>query len=236
MKSYSDAALSDLNEQMEGWHPVEIIWWACRNYGTSLAATSSLQTQSLPFLWFLTKTNPGLPVFFLDTGFHFPETLEYRDYLRRQLGLNIQTLSSGTTDREFIREKGKMFESNPDMCCYLNKVAPLEKGLEPYSAWMAGIRRDQSVHRASQKFLSHDQQGRLKICPMLRVTGELVNKFIDRRDFRKHPLYHRGYRSIGCYPCTKATSFDANERDGRWSGSKKTECGLHLNNEYKTKK
>lgn len=207
----------------------EIIYWAAKTFRKKLAITSSLQTQSLPLLHLVSRICPTNPIFFLDTGFHFEETLEYKKKLIRELGLNIVTLKPMVGHQEFLKRYGKLYSKNPNMCCYLNKVEPLQRALKDYNAWLSGIRRDQTKERENTPVISLDNDSIYKICPMVEWTEKNIEEYILKFDLPRHPLGAYGYRSIGCAPCTKPTALSENPRKGRWSNSGKTECGLHYN-------
>lgn len=211
-----------------GQSAAEIIYWASKTFGSRVAVTSSFQTQSLPLVHLISRICPNLPIFFLNTGFHFSETLEYCLKLKRDLGLHIVELSSLMDHDDFLAKHGELYRSNPNMCCYLNKVEPLQRALSGYDAWISGIRRDQTPERSETPVLAKQQDGRYKICPMVRWTADDVNNYIDKHDLPAHPLAERGYLSIGCRPCTKAVVPGSDPRSGRWAESEKTECGLHF--------
>lgn len=207
----------------------EILYWAAKTFPGRLAITSSFQTQSLPLLHLVSRICPSAPVLFLDTGFHFEETLKYRDLLIRILGLNVRILHPLTSRSELLAKHGELYRKNANMCCYLNKVEPLERTLQSFDAWVSGIRRDQTAVRGGVKVLDKQANGLYKICPMLDWTDKMVNSYCEKSDLPPHPLLARGYKSIGCIPCTRAVQDGEDPRAGRWSGTKKTECGLHYN-------
>lgn len=208
-------------------HAAEIIYWAAKKYRDKLAVTSSLQTQSIPLLHLISRICPNVPVLFLDTGFHFPETLAFKDRIRRQLGLNIIELSPLMGHEQFQEQHSNLHVSNPNMCCYLNKVEPLQRKLTGYSAWISGVRRDQTEHRATTPVLDRQNNGVFKVCPMVTWKDSDIARYIDQHDLPRHPLHQAGYRSIGCACCTKAVGEGEDARSGRWAGQEKTECGLH---------
>ena len=214
-------------EPTDNNHAVEIIYWAAKKFRDKLAITSSLQTQSVPLLHLVSRICPNVPVLFLDTGFHFPETIAFKDQLKRQLGLNVIELTPLMGHQQFRQQHAKLHTTNPNMCCYLNKVEPLQRKLKGFSAWISGIRRDQTEHRAKTPILGIQQNGLFKVCPMVAWKDIDIANYIDRHRLPRHPLHDAGYKSIGCHCCTKAVAKDANPRSGRWVGREKTECGLH---------
>lgn len=205
----------------------EVLRWAKNTFGKKAAATSSFQTQSVPLLHLISEHAPELPVLFLDTGFHFPETLEFRDRLAEELGLNVRSLTPRLGHEGFRKEHGKLHQRDPDLCCYLNKVEPLEDALDEYDLWISGIRRDQTEARASASVLERQEDGTLKACPMLEWTSRDIFEYIGEHDLPVHPLFEEGYLSIGCAPCTRPPEDGGGRRGGRWADAEKTECGLH---------
>ena len=219
--------LQEVNARLEEAGPLEVLAWAYREFGTGLVMTSSFQTQSVPLLHMLSRVAPEVPVLFLDTGFHFPETLEFRDRIAGEFGLTVKDLRNELGHEGFLKEHGELYRTDPDACCYLNKVAPLEKALEGAAAWVSGIRQDQTAQRAGTPFVALED-GRYKICPMARWTQRMVLEYMERHALPEHPLLAKGYASIGCAPCTRPVLAGEDARAGRWSGTDKTECGLHL--------
>ena len=225
--------LKQLTNQMESASAASIIYWAAKQFGNRLAVTSSFQTQSLPLLHLVSRIMPNTPVYFLDTRYHFKETLEYRKQLMRVLGLNVEVLRPLADRGTFTDEEGPLHQTNPNMCCYLKKVEPLQRALAGKLAWISGVRRDQTKARAGLAVFSEQENDRLKICPMLGWTHENVMKYIDAHQLPQHPLLNFGYQSVGCEPCTAPVSRDQDPRSGRWAGSQKTECGLHFDESSK---
>ncbi|WP_251923643.1 phosphoadenylyl-sulfate reductase [Salinibacter ruber] len=213
--------------KLEGASVETVLQWTWNTFGDDAAATSSFQSQSVPLLHLISQHVPDLPILFLDTGFHFPETLEFRDQLIEEFGLNVRSPEPRLGHDGFREKYGKLHQRDPNMCCYLNKVEPLEDAMKEYDAWVSGIRRDQTKNRAGTPVLQREEDGTLKVCPMVEWTSRDVWTYIDEHDLPKHPLLEEGYLSIGCAPCTQAPGEGDGERGGRWSGSDKTECGLH---------
>lgn len=220
--------MEQLASEFETATPMEIVAWAVRQFSPHLAASSSFQTQSLPLLHIISQIDSGLPVLFLDTGFHFWETLIYREQLQRHFRITIQDLYPDPSWQLFLRRYGAdLVEQDPDLCCFIRKVQPMQKAVKGLRAWITGIRRDQTANRSQAKILELDRDGLIKVNPLLNWTREDVNNYIRQHNLPAHPLYEKGYRSIGCKPCTVAINFGEDERAGRWKGRGKTECGLH---------
>jgi phosphoadenosine phosphosulfate reductase len=215
------------NERLAGSPPEEVLRWATATFGDEVVASSSFQTQSVPLLHMISRCCPGLPVLFLDTGFHFPETIAFRDQLVKALGLNLRVLHCRIERDAFMRCYGTLYRSDPDLCCYLNKVEPLARALAGQKAWIAGIRRDQTAARRATRVLELGADRVYKISPLAAWTAGQVDAYVRAHGLPVHPLTPQGYASIGCKPCTRAIAPGADSRAGRWADSTKTECGIH---------
>lgn len=196
--------------------------------GKRVVASSSFQTHSIPMLHLMAQVDASIPVCFLDTGFHFPETLVYRDAVAAALGLNVRNLSSAIPKSQQRTTSGLLlFTSDPDYCCSLNKTLPMEPVLAENDVWITGVRRDQSATRANFSVETPGPFGTVRFHPMLDWTKRDIWNYIRHFDLPRHPLGELGYESVGCAPCTRAPSLDGDQRDGRWAGMAKSECGLH---------
>ena len=225
----ADFDIPHFNARFENASTAEILQWAWDTFGSRVAASSSFQTQSLPLLHLIAQICPTMPVIFLDTGFHFPETLAYRDELQARLGLNVVIARPIIEKSQLIATYGEgLYRCDPDLCCYINKVEPMRRALAGFEAWVSGVRRDQTNHRQGLNVLENQSSGPLKIYPMLNWTRAQVHAYIDQHQLPPHPLTAAGYRSIGCVPCTRPVLPGADERSGRWADNDKEECGLHL--------
>jgi phosphoadenosine phosphosulfate reductase len=198
-------------------------------HGHRLFASSSFQTQSVPLLHILSGHFPEVPVLFIDTGFLFAETYAFKNELAERLGLSVITLASGKTYAQQTANDG-LFQYAHDTayCCHINKVEPIQQFLQPGDVWISGVRRDQTSIRKSMAPIETDARGIIRVHPMLDWTAKAVYDYIRNHELPRHPLEDQGYMSIGCVPCTHKYSAEG-PRGGRWLGSKKTECGLHLN-------
>jgi len=215
--------------EIESASTKEILQWACSAFGKNIAATSSFQSQSVPLLHLISIVCPKLPVVFIDTGFHFPETLAFKNDLQARFGLNILVARPAIDKKELIRRYGaEPYYTRTDDCCRINKVDPLQQILENYAAWISGVRRDQTTTRRKLPVLDMQESGKLKINPMLHWTSQDVWDYIKRHRLPTHPLLPQGYLSIGCAPCTQPVHNSNDERAGRWMGNDKDECGIHL--------
>ena len=220
--------LNDLNTRFEGTDPRTIIAWAADRFMPRLAVTSSFQTQSVALLHLIGQTHPAIPVIFLDTGYHFPETLAYRDQLVEQFGLTLRVIRSAATNADLAKSHADaLYRRDPEMCCYVNKVEPMRRALRDLDAWLTGIRRDQTDNRAHAQPVERLADGRVKVNPLVAWTRQDLWTYINRHHLPSHPLFSQGYLSIGCAPCTAPVVDGGDERSGRWAGTNKTECGLH---------
>jgi phosphoadenosine phosphosulfate reductase len=220
--------IEQFSKEFETKTPQEIIEWAVDRFAPYMAMSSSFQTQSMPLLHMATRILPDMPIFFIDTGYHFWETLMFREKIAAEWGLRIVDLYRASRWDMFARQRTRTLPmEDPNLCCYLHKVQPMQNALKDYKAWISGIRRDQTTIRAHAKFLELQEDGLLKINPLLNWTKADVNHYIEEHNLPRHPLYEKGYRSVGCAPCTIAIGVNDDERAGRWAGRGKVECGLH---------
>jgi len=220
--------IEKLSIQFETKPPQEIIRWAVDSFWPEIAVSSSFQTQSMPLLHMVTQMKRGIPVFFLDTGYHFWETLIFREKIASEWKINVIDLYRDTRWDVFARQNTRSLPiEDPNLCCYLHKVQPMQKALKDIKAWISGIRRDQTVIRAHAQILELQEDGLLKINPLLNWTKVDIKRYMEENNLPVHPLYEKGFRSVGCAPCTIAVGVNDDERAGRWAGRGKIECGLH---------
>ncbi len=200
--------------------PGRVLRWAGDAFGSSLALASSFEDPVL--LHMAAAAVPGIEVLFLDTQFHFAETLWYMEELRAQLGLNI------TVMRPTV-ERSNLWQSDLAGCCGIRKVEPLNRGLAGKAAWVTGLRRVDAPTRATTPVVEWDaRRAMVKINPLATWTDEDMAGYISDHQLLTHPLAERGFGSIGCWPCTRPVAPGEDRRAGRWAGSDKTECGLHV--------
>ena len=228
--------LEKLNEEFEKKHPSEIIAWAVREFSGRLAMTSSFGPESGTLLHMVSRVDTSVPVLFLETGYHFPETLEYKERLVKLFGLeNVINLHADAAKRKEVVDKyqGVPYEKNPDLCCQINKVEPLDPALKNYDAWMSGIRRHQTDFRKSIRIIEEYEGEIYKISPLANFTSRDSWWYLKENQIPQHPLAEKGYLSIGCWPCTRPVQEGDDERSGRWAGRAKKECGIHTFKEVK---
>jgi phosphoadenosine phosphosulfate reductase len=224
----SASEIEKLSLEFETKTPQEIIQWAVDTFWPAIAMSSSFQTQSMPLLHMAIRIKRDLPVFFLDTGYHFWESLIFREQIASEWRLNVIDLYRDARWDIFARQRVRSLpKDDPNLCCYIHKVMPMQKALKDIKAWITGIRRDQTSVRAQARILELQDDGLLKINPLLNWTKTDIKRYIEENNLPSHPLYEKGYRSIGCTPCTIAIGVNEDERAGRWSGQAKIECGLH---------
>jgi phosphoadenosine phosphosulfate reductase len=215
----SPSEMVELNERFETAPASEIIRWAVDTFHPHLALTASMTDAVLIDL--AVKVEPAIEVVFIDTGYHFPETLETVERVRRKYGLNLKMMTVPHHDEE-------LWKVDPENCCSAIKVGQLDRALMGKEAWMSGLRRAESPSRAEASILSLDLRGLVKINPIATWTDLDVQGYIADHGVPVNPLVHQGYLSIGCQPCTHPVADGEHPRSGRWAGSDKTECGLHL--------
>ena len=206
----------------------EVLRWAHDRFGNKLCVSCSWQKQSSVLVHMTADLGLDVDIVELDTHLFFKETYETRERLVARYGLRLIRPNVITVAEQHKREGPNLWEHDPDRCCHIRKVQPLIEALEPYDAWVSGIRRDQSPSRANtQKLEWSDRYGVWKIQPLADWTEEDVWRYIVANDIPYNPLHDVGYRSIGCIPCTRPTQPGEEERAGRWAGSDKLECGIH---------
>jgi len=221
------ALADEANERLADASAAEIVAWAREAFGESLVVASSMADTHLVHV--AQAAAPGVDVLFLDTGYHFAETIGTRDAVAQAYEVNLISITPRQTVAEQDAEFGaKLHGRDPDRCCALRKVEPLERGLKPYTAWINGMRREESPTRADIRVVDYDaKRNMVKISPIAAWTQDEVDAYIADNGILVNPLFMDGYTSIGCEPCTRRALPGEDPRAGRWAGSAKTECGLH---------
>ncbi|MDR0520868.1 MAG: phosphoadenylyl-sulfate reductase [Planctomycetaceae bacterium] len=217
------------NEQLRGAEPPRILQWAVDRFAPKLTMATALGVTGCVILHFLAKITPKIPVFNIDTGYQFPETLALLARMEKEYGMTIERRTAGTTAAEYEKLNGGAVHLTDSVrCCYERKVSVLEQTARQYDAWISGIRRDESPSRAGTEIVSWDKKFHLvKIAPLAYWTKKQVWSAVIYEHIPYNPLYDQGYASIGCAPCTRPVQTGEDERAGRWPGQAKTECGLH---------
>ncbi len=205
----------------------DIIEWAAATFGKRFCITSSMADAVLAHL--ASTVAPGIDVVFLDTGYHFAETIGTRDAVEATLPVNLLTIAPVQSVAEQDAEHGTdLYKTDPDRCCALRKVAPLTDALASYDAWATGLRRAETHNRVIAPVIGWDaRKGKVKVSPLARWSDDQVERYIADNDVLVNPLVYDGYPSIGCWPCTRRVAPGDDPRSGRWAGTTKTECGIH---------
>ncbi len=219
LPTFSPADLVGISADLEQATASEVVAWAVERFHPNLSLTSSMTDAVLIDL--ALQVEPSIEVVFIDTGYHFPETLETMERVRRHYGLNLKVMTVPPHDQELWRV-------DPENCCSSLKVGQLDRALAGKAAWMSGLRRAESPSRASAAIVAHDVRGLVKVNPLATWDDDDVAHYVADHDVPVNPLLRQGYHSIGCAPCTAPAEEGASARSGRWQGSEKTECGLHL--------
>jgi phosphoadenosine phosphosulfate reductase len=203
-----------------------VLQWAVDN-DLRLAVAGSMQDTVLVHL--ASTVVPGVDVIFLDTGYHFPETLQTRDRVAASYRVHVRSIQPRQTVAEQDLEYGvALHEREPDLCCALRKTQPLDEVLDEYDAWATGLRRAESESRRMTQAVSYDERrDKIKLAPLAAWSDKDVAEYIAEHDLISNPLLAQGYPSIGCGPCTRRVAGGADARSGRWAGIDKTECGIH---------
>jgi len=218
---------AEAGRELEGAPAEEIIRWAADEFGPRFAVTSSFADAVLVHL--VSRVVPGVDVVFLDTDLHFPETLTVREQVIARMPVRVRSIRPALTVGQQDAQHGpRLFNRDPDACCALRKVEPLERALADYDAWAAGLRRDESPSRADTPVVHFEYaRGKVKVNPLAAWTQSDVDAYIARYDIPVNALLRQGYGSVGCWPCTRRLRAGEDARAGRWAMFDKTECGLH---------
>ena len=230
-EAMTEAHLQDLAErgaaELDGAGAADLLRWTDENFGDGYVVASNMQDAVLVDL--AAKVRPGVDVLFLDTGYHFVETIGTRDAVEAVYDINVVNVTAENSVAKQDELYGKdLFAREPNECCRMRKVEPLGRALRGYTAWVTGIRRVEAPTRAKAPLISWDKAfGLVKINPIAAWTDEDMQNYIDANDVLVNPLVFEGYPSIGCAPCTAKPVEGADPRSGRWAGLSKTECGLH---------
>jgi phosphoadenosine phosphosulfate reductase len=215
-------------EELAGASALEILKWVDTALAGRLVVASSMQDAVVIDL--AAQVHPGIDVVFLDTGYHFAETVQMRDSVASSYPVRLLNVAPGqSVEQQDAAYGARLYERDPDRCCYLRKVKPLETMLELYDGWVTGLRRVESPSRAEAAAVEWDaQREMLKVNPIVDWSDADVAAYIAERGIAVNPLVDAGFPSIGCMPCTRRVGTGADARSGRWAGTSKLECGIHL--------
>lgn len=222
--------IADASAKLENATPQVILRWAVETFYPRLTMATAFGAEGCCILHLLAEIEPRVRVFNLETGYQFPETLELRERIKDRYGIEVEYVRAEQSVAEYESEHGgPLHNIRPDQCCHDRKIVPLRRAIVGYDAWISAIRRDQTTHRARAGVVQWDAKFSLvKVNPLLNWTRTDVWKFVLDNQVPYNPLHDQGYPSIGCWPCTEAVANGADERAGRWAGSAKKECGLHV--------
>jgi phosphoadenosine phosphosulfate reductase len=228
----TDALLAELatkSTELETASPAEILAWAAERFAPRFTMATAFGPEGMVLIHLLAEVAPATPIFNLDTGYQFQETLDLRDNIAKRYGIEIEMKQPELTVAEYEQKNGgPVYKTEPDRCCFDRKITVLRKAIDGKHAWASAIRRDQSEDRARAPIVGWDKKfGLVKVSPLANWTKKDVWGLITKHDIPYNPLHDQGYPSIGCWPCTRSVMFGEDERAGRWSGTAKTECGLH---------
>lgn len=219
------------SSRLRSAQPQDILRWSAEQ-GGSAGLTCSFGGTGIVLAHMISVLGLPIPVYFLDTGFLFEETVQYRHEFAERYRLNvIDVRPLLSVEEQAARDGDALYRRDPDQCCHLRKVEPMAKTLSSLDIWISGLRRDQSETRNGTEVLERhileDGRAILKVNPMAHWTKEDAQRYIREYEIPENPLLGQGYKSLGCWPCTQKVAADASERSGRWTGTGKTECGLH---------
>lgn len=226
----SDDEIAAASRELDTRPPQAVLEWAASRFQPKLMMATAFGPEGCCILHMLAEIDPTVRVINLDTGYQFAETLELRERIRDRYRIEVELIRPDTTVAEYEKEHGgPLYVHRPDQCCHDRKVLPLRRAIRGYSAWISAIRGDQTEHRRIANVVQWDAKFNLvKVNPLLRWTKKDVWKFITDYNVPYNPLHDQGYPSVGCWPCTAPVEEGGDDRSGRWAGSKKKECGLHV--------
>ena len=226
----SDDEIAIANRELDGQPPEVVLRWAVKRFHPKLMMATAFGAEGCCILHMLAEIEPMVHVINLETGYQFAETLELRERIKNRYGVIVEFVRPELTVEEYeVEHGGPLYTHRPDQCCYDRKIIPLRKAAQGYDAWISAIRRDQTEHRKVAGVVQWDPKFNLaKVNPLLTWTFKDVWNFIHKHEVPYNPLHDQGYPSIGCWPCTAAVQPGQDERAGRWAGTGKKECGLHV--------
>jgi len=229
-QTVSPEDLAAANQVLEGKTPQELLRWAVERFYPRLTMATAFGAEGCCLIHMLADIEPRVRIFNLETGYQFPQTLELRERIKQRYGIEVEYIYPEMSVVEYEAEHGgPLYRHRPDQCCYDRKVLPLRRAVAGYEAWISSIRRDQTNHRAAANPVQWDAKfGLVKVNPLLSWGRREVWGYIHEQDIPYNPLHDRDYPSIGCWPCTGPVQSGDDDRAGRWAGTAKKECGLHV--------
>jgi phosphoadenosine phosphosulfate reductase len=222
--------IADASQRLKAQSPQAILRWAVDTFASRLTMATAFGAEGCCIIHMLAEIAPRTRIFNLETGYQFPETLALRERIKERYGIEVEYIRPELTVEEYEAEHGgPLYTIRPDQCCHDRKVLPLRRAVQGYDAWISSIRADQTRDRAQADIVQWDGKFNLvKVNPLLGWNKKDVWSFINEHDVPYNPLHDQNYPSIGCWPCTRAVQNGDGERAGRWAGTVKKECGLHV--------
>lgn len=222
--------IAQANEQLQHATPQEVLRWAVQTFFPRLTMATAFGAEGCCIIHMLAGIEPRVRIFNLETGYQFTETLTVREEIKQKYGIEVEYVRPELTVAEYEAEHGgPLYRIRPDQCCHDRKIVPLKRAIVGYDAWISSIRRDQTADRSRASVVQWDSKfGLVKVNPLLSWTRKEVWNFIWKNQIPYNKLHDQGYPSIGCWPCTEPVTEGQDERAGRWAGTKKKECGLHV--------
>ena len=229
-QAYSPEWIAAAAERLAQETPQGVLRWAVETFGRRLTMATAFGAEGCCLIHLLAEIDPGVRIFNLDTGYQFAETLQLRERIKDRYNIAVEMVQPELTVAEYEAEHGgPLYGLRPDQCCHDRKMVPLRRAVVGYEAWISAIRRDQTADRGRASVVQWDAKFNLvKVNPLLSWTKKDVWGFIVKHDVPYNPLHDQGYPSIGCWPCTRPVAEGEDERAGRWAGTVKKECGLHV--------
>jgi len=228
MKDFpTEGEVKELEIELEAYSCEDLLRWSVDRFGEKMFMTSGFGPNSICIIHMLRDIYPDLPIYFIDTTYLFKETLALRDHYL-SMGVNIQVLRPDLSESELEENRrNRLYEKDPEECCRVHKVSVFQQALKAEHCWIAPLRKSSSKTRANIKAIESLPNGVIRVCPLRDWTLDHIWEYIKKHNLKYNPLHDQNYLSIGCEKCTRPVVEGADERDGRWSGQKKTECGLH---------
>lgn len=223
----SQQEIERLNKRFAASDPIAIIRWAVETFRPQVALTSSFGIRSAAILHMAVSVDPAIEIRLVDTRLLFPETLAFVEQLKRRFSLNLTVVRSKLNVEQFLKEHAGQEPGHPDFCCSPWKVEATERALAGLRCWITGLRRQESKTRAQTPFVEVLTTGLVKVAPLAGLSAKQQHDYMIKHDLPYHPLWEKGYTSIGCWPCTLKPVDPDDPRSGRWAGQDKTECGIH---------
>jgi len=230
VETFGPEQIAQAGEQLQEASPQAILRWAVEQFHPRLTMATAFGAEGCCLIHMLAEIQPGVRIFNLETGYQFAETLALREQIRQRYGIEVEYVRSELNVVEYEQKHGgPLYVLDPDRCCRDRKLVPLRRAVEGMRAWISAIRKDQTADRGRASVVQWDAKfGLVKVNPLLGWTKKDVWTFVLKNDIPYNPLHDLGYPSIGCWPCTQAVQDGGGERSGRWAGTRKKECGLHV--------